>query len=483
MKKLYCKLKQVILIVALFLMISNLQEVHAETSDPLTFGTLYNYSLSGSDKYYQFELTQNGVITTDFTCSSKYYMIYLCDENLDTLKSVNVYKERLNFKTGLKAGTYYYKIIPLNSITGTLKVTFSANENCEQESNDSFSEANSISKQVLYDSFADPQGVDEDYFSFYLNAGEKIELRLYNLDESGVDVIYFYEPDRSTEEFFLRSSHPFKYDASHDCYVVYYTPTMAGKHYLRYASASEDFRFGIWPANYLVTFNYGDERNDTTKEVGIGQSFGKLPVPSRAGYFFRGWSKSLDESGLVTENTICTGDTKLFAIWESYDYVEYQIRFNGNGSSSGMMANQSFTYGKKEKLNENEFIKKGYYFVGWNTKANGKGNAYKNEQAIKNLSDKKDAVIKLYAQWKPNTYMIKFNANKGRGSMSAIKNVVYDKTVKLKKNTFKRSGYVFKGWSTKKNGKGKIYKNKASVKNLTTKNKGTVVLYAVWQKK
>ncbi|MBO7683825.1 MAG: InlB B-repeat-containing protein [Kiritimatiellae bacterium] len=46
---------------------------------------------------------------------------------------------------------------------------------------------------------------------------------------------------------------------------------------------------------------------------------------------------------------------------------------------------------------------------------------------------------------------------------------------------FKRTGYKFAGWATKKNGK-VAYKNKAKVKNLTATNGKTVTLYAVWNK-
>ena len=52
----------------------------------------------------------------------------------------------------------------------------------------------------------------------------------------------------------------------------------------------------------------------------------------------------------------------------------------------------------------------------------------------------------------------------------------------LRKNKYVRKGYVFQGWNTRKNGKGTSYKNKGSVKNLTSKNGKTVTLYAQWKK-
>ena len=53
----------------------------------------------------------------------------------------------------------------------------------------------------------------------------------------------------------------------------------------------------------------------------------------------------------------------------------------------------------------------------------------------------------------------------------------YGKKYTLKANGFKCKGYTFKGWNTKKNGKGKTYKNKAKIKNLTTKSKKNKILF------
>jgi uncharacterized repeat protein (TIGR02543 family) len=80
----------------------------------------------------------------------------------------------------------------------------------------------------------------------------------------------------------------------------------------------------------------------------------------------------------------------------------------------------------------------------------------------------------------PSTYKVAFNANGGKGKM-ATQALTYGTAAKLRKNTFTRSGYVFIGWSLKKNG-AVAYKNAQSVKNLRTDGK-TTTLYAKWAKK
>ena len=75
-------------------------------------------------------------------------------------------------------------------------------------------------------------------------------------------------------------------------------------------------------------------------------------------------------------------------------------------------------------------------------------------------------------------YTIKFDANGGEGAMaSATAKVGTSKT--LPANAFKKTDYSFAGWAKSPTGDVK-YKNKASVKNLSTKNGATVTLYAKW---
>ncbi|MBQ4530632.1 MAG: S8 family serine peptidase [Lachnospiraceae bacterium] len=67
-----------------------------------------------------------------------------------------------------------------------------------------------------------------------------------------------------------------------------------------------------------------------------------------------------------------------------------------------------------------ESILPGYEFAGWNTKADGTGIMFKNKESkeVKNFleqagveADRNEAVIPLYAQWKPKSYTITFDTN------------------------------------------------------------------------
>lgn len=79
-----------------------------------------------------------------------------------------------------------------------------------------------------------------------------------------------------------------------------------------------------------------------------------------------------------------------------------------------------------------------------------------------------------------NTYTITYKANGGTGEMDNSKHT-YDVEKKLTANAYTKEGYSFKEWNTKADGSETIYLDKAPVKNLTSKNNGTITLYAQWK--
>ncbi len=313
---------------------------------------------------------------------------------------------------------------------------------------------------------------------------------------------------------------------------------------------------------YTISYELGGGENhidNPDSYKGTTKTF-TFEEPTRYGYTFQGWFTDAEYQNKITKvKKGSSGNLTLYAKWKANSYM---IVFKGNKNTTGNMDSQTIKYGKSKKLSKNSFARTGYTFKEWNTKADGSGTSYKNQEEVKNLSSKNGDTITLYAQWKKankaekkysityklnkgknnkrnpssytkktatiklknasrkgytfkgwysdkkyknkvkqikkgstgnvtlyakwtaNQYTIKFNGNGATsGSMKAVKNCKYNKTYTLKKNSFKRKGYTFAGWNTKKDGSGKNYKNKAEVKNLTSKSGGTVTLYAQWKKK
>ncbi|MBQ3137686.1 MAG: S8 family serine peptidase [Clostridia bacterium] len=159
----------------------------------------------------------------------------------------------------------------------------------------------------------------------------------------------------------------------------------------------------------------------------------------------------------------------------------YTVVFNGNGATSGKMANQRLPYRDYKALSENEYKKTGYKFIGWSTKKGSNTIAYADKEKVDKLAYNGKSVT-LYAIWEPITYKIKFSPGEGSGKMSAITDVTYTKKIKLPSCTLTApKGKVFAGWAAKKNGTA-VYTDGQKVQKLAKKDGQTVTLYAVWVK-
>ncbi|MCQ2475929.1 MAG: InlB B-repeat-containing protein [Clostridia bacterium] len=238
------------------------------------------------------------------------------------------------------------------------------------------------------------------------------------------------------------------------------------------------------------------------------------PVPSRKGYLSSGWySTDNFESG--TEVTASTPISKDITLYEKWTPITYYIVFNsnkGSGSSApnGSTATVTATYDKNAALTANGFTRAGYTFTGWNTKADGTGTAYADKATVINLSYTLNEQVTLYAQWKANTYNVKYDANRGTGAdgsgTMANSTHIYDTAKALTANAYTRYSTVtfdykgadgncstetanavatFKGWNTKANGSGDTVigtgKNDTDgQKDLATENNATVSVYAQW---
>ena len=207
---------------------------------------------------------------------------------------------------------------------------------------------------------------------------------------------------------------------------------------------------------------------------------------TRTGCAFAGWNTAPDGSGTTYQPgdsvvNLCSepnGVVTLYALWAP---CTYYIAFDPNGGDGGDMQPLETLYGQSTVLPAPGFTKTGYTFTGWNTQADGKGTAYADGAAVLNLSSTEGAVVTLYAQWKPNAYTVRFDANGGTGSMAA-QAMTYDKAAALKANVFKKASNTFLGWATEPDALAPQYLDKQKVENLTAEPDGEAVLYAVWAK-
>ena len=227
--------------------------------------------------------------------------------------------------------------------------------------------------------------------------------------------------------------------------------------------------------NYTLTYDSNGGGKVPNGSYTVEKGLDSLPTPTRNGYQFKNW---LDEKNqIITKIEAGTiGNRTLKAQWQANTY---EVKFDANGGT-GLMTNQGFTYDQVAKLTKNSFVQSGHTFVGWNTQVDGKGTAFADQLEVKNLTDEHGKVITLYAQWKTNTYSIKFDSNGGTGTMNN-QVLELDAEEKLSTNKFTHKGYTFAGWNTSADGKGTTYSDEAKVKNLADEQGKTITLFAQWK--
>ena len=246
----------------------------------------------------------------------------------------------------------------------------------------------------------------------------------------------------------------------------------------------------------------------------------------------------------VTINPATTAyDKTLYAHWTANTYT---IKYDANDTTKNIYGdttttvcsnpsatgNTSATYDSPTILATNKFTKVGYTFKGWSLNkdwkvgdpenqifANG-ATLYHNQFTLSQFAGGFTATqgdtINLYAIWEPITYTLQLNSNDDNSQVSwnaadvyyhnatkqigtnksTIGTIRFDQPFTLVANPFTRTapvtmtngttvtgGYSFMGWSQDNNDNiHNLFKDKASLINLTTKNNVTVVLYAAWQK-
>ena len=163
--------------------------------------------------------------------------------------------------------------------------------------------------------------------------------------------------------------------------------------------------------------------------------------------------------------------------WEDYNsacgFYNYSINFNGNGNDDGNVdPMESLDTFQLYKLNKNTYHKIGYSFKKWNTKSDGTGLNYNDEQTVKNLGTYENEVVTLYAQWSKEKYTITYNLNGGTNNSNNIK--TYDIETSFTFLDPTKKGYTFEGWYDEEGNK---------IIAIEKNSEGNLILNARWYSK
>lgn len=196
--------------------------------------------------------------------------------------------------------------------------------------------------------------------------------------------------------------------------------------------------------------------------------------PTKSGYIFDGWYDSATGGNKITGNVELSGkineevNKTLYAHWTP---ITYSISFNGNGSTSGSMSNQSFTYDMSKALTSNAFKKE--YTVTFNGNGGTSGASSLTSSATFNGWEDRGSITyngttysytQFDAPYYANTYGDLYDAF-GYNKYNLIQHYV---------NWGKGEGRSIKGTNPG------LYPDGATVNNLSTTANGIVPLYANW---
>lgn len=120
----------------------------------------------------------------------------------------------------------------------------------------------------------------------------------------------------------------------------------------------------------------------------------------------------------------------------------YKVAYNPNTATGGSVPADSRLYEKDSTVtilgNTGNLSKKGYTFIGWNTNSDGKGIFYKSGDTFGIYCD-----TTLYAVWQINSYKVRFED--WDGSLIKEETVHYGSTASAPADP-ERTGYTFSGW-------------------------------------
>lgn len=216
----------------------------------------------------------------------------------------------------------------------------------------------------------------------------------------------------------------------------------------------------------------------------------------------------------ITENG---QEVKLYAVYKNKDVAT--VDFAVNDSNWGDVDTKSGSFTVQHGMVDTKTVsstatpRDGYHFVGWYEKDDdGKLESVSKsaingttltvttammQEKLNSLTENGTPVLVHYvAVFARDSFTVKFDGNGDDVTGEMLPQTFHDpdsedQPTTLRKNEFKRPGYVFTGWveyRTREEGQGRIYDDEASFAEVTLyrgeqiKNGGTITLYAQWEK-
>lgn len=274
--------------------------------------------------------------------------------------------------------------------------------------------------------------------------------------------------------------------------------------YIGYSFTGTEMEVKFQECTYNVKYKISKGKGDssTTMNVPYTQSVKLHDTPTRYGYNFTGWycayTNQTYNAGIsfypgkydMTKFAPYGPDITMTDTWEPKEYTITYDKNKPNKASNdvtGSTASNKLKYETWGKLTKNGYSLKGWYFTGWNTKADGSGESYSDEQQVNTVNSGRDTT--LYAQWKQHTYNLHLNGNYAVSAGTAdvyerydddwysenpVKNRCRDITIPEK------TGYKFEGYYTSPEGGARYINSSGHIEISANTISSDTDVYAHW---
>lgn len=247
--------------------------------------------------------------------------------------------------------------------------------------------------------------------------------------------------------------------------------------------------YAKWTANtYKITYVMGlSATNPNSKKTSyrvpdhLGDMKYEFKAPSKKGYVFEGWflDQAFTQPIRYIDGTF-EGNIKVYAKWSGATYF---LRYHADDAVAGEENITEHQY-KDTSCTVSDgsgFIKEGYHVYKWYLNENLKGTNILAGSNKNDIITEDGEIVDVYASWTPNKYYVAFDGNGATSGKTNDRKFTFGEYNEIRTCSYKKTGYVFDHWNSEPDDSGKNYYPKKNVKNLTTYNEDTVILYAQWK--
>ncbi|MCL2599352.1 MAG: InlB B-repeat-containing protein, partial [Firmicutes bacterium] len=211
-----------------------------------------------------------------------------------------------------------------------------------------------------------------------------------------------------------------------------------------------------------------------------------LPKPTKKGHDFLGWFLDEALTNKLPSQYVIDSNQTLFAGFVAQVYsITYKDKFNvgySGENADGLLTQH--TYGTDTVLVDG--VKTGVYFSGWYKDAQGKEPLDNSSGNFVIGAEEFESDITLYADWAEGKYYVQYDSNKPSGASNEVTGSMANSELyvgasgNLNRNQYAIKGWKFDSWNANPDGSGTVYRDGATVLDLTTQVNEVVVIYAQW---